>query len=106
MGLKLYLNKFLKVDNIESYTYSELVTLKKEYEKVLENSEGVDPDFPMYVFGGGGKKIGSGGVNAHTLTKQINEEDESVYSSSIDTSKNTTVEERALDFLRSIGMRN
>ena len=39
MGLKLYLNKFLKVDNIESYTFSELMTLKKEYEK---NSEAIN----------------------------------------------------------------
>ena len=74
MGLKLYLNKFLKVDNIESYTFSELIALKKEYEKVLEESEGVDPDFPTYVFGGGGKKIA--GTNIHTLTKPDTGEEE------------------------------
>ena len=73
MGLKLYLNKFLKVDNIESYTFSELITLKKEYEKVLEESEGVDPDFPTYVFGSTGKKIA--GNNIHTLTKPDTEEE-------------------------------
>ena len=107
MGLKLYLNKFLKVDNIESYTFSELVTLKKEYERVLEDSEGVDPDFPTYVFGGGGKKIA--GTNVHTLTKPTtdNEEEESIYSSdkSVVNARNSTVEERALNFLRNVGLK-
>ena len=105
MGLKLYLNKFLKIDNIENYSFSELVMIKKEYEKFLENSEGIDPDFPMYIFGGKGKKIG--GTNVHTLTKQTEEENENtVYGSSIVDARNTTVEERALNFLRNIGMKN
>jgi hypothetical protein len=108
MGLKLYLNKFLKVDNIELYTYPELIALRKEYEKVLENSEGIDPDFPTYVFGGGGKKIG--GTNVHTLTKQHTEEEEndSVYSSesSIVDARNSTVEERALNFLKNVGLKH
>lgn len=103
MGLKLYLNKFLKVDNIESYTYSELMILKKEYEKILENSEGIDPDFPTYVFGGGGKKIG--GTNIHTLTKTVDEEEENVYDNSIVDARNSTVEERALNFLRNVGLK-
>ena len=106
MGLKLYLNKFLKVDNIESYTFSELMTLKKEYEKVIEESEGVDPDFPTYVFGGSGKKIA--GTNVHTLTKPVTEgeeEEESVYNSSVVNARNSTVEERALNFLRNIGLK-
>jgi hypothetical protein len=106
MGLKLYLNKFLKVDNIESYTFSELVTLKKEYERVLEDSEGVDPDFPTYVFGGGGKKIA--GTNVHTLTKPTTDnEEESIYSSdkSVVNARNSTVEERALNFLRNVGLK-
>ena len=106
MGLKLYLNKFLKVDNIESYTFSELMTLKKEYEKVIEESEGVDPDFPTYVFGGGGKKIA--GTNIHTLTKPVTEEEEgeeSVYNSSVVNARNSTVEERALNFLRNVGLK-
>ena len=107
MGLKLYLNKFLKVDNIESYTFSELIALKKEYEKVLEESEGIDPDFPTYVFGGGGKKIA--GTNIHTLTKHIEDEEEenSIYSSdkSVVNARNSTVEERALNFLRNVGLK-
>ena len=103
MGLKLYLNKFLKVDNIESYTFSELMILKKEYEKVLENSEGIDPDFPTYIFGSGGKKIG--GTNVHTLTKHVDEEEESVYDNSIVDARNSTVEERALNFLRNVGLK-
>lgn len=105
MGLKLYLNKFLKVDNIESYTLSELIALKKEYEKVLEESEGTDPDFPMFTFGNGGKKIS--GTNIHTLTKPVDkEEEESVYgSSSVVNARNSTVEERALNFLRNVGLK-
>ena len=106
MGLKLYLNKFLKVDNIESYTFSELMILKKEYEKVLEDSEGIDPDFPNYVFGGGGKKIS--GTNIHTLTKPVmDEEEESVYknNTSVTNARNSTVEERALNFLRNVGLK-
>lgn len=77
--------------------------LKKEYEKILENSEGIDPDFPTYVFGGGGKKIG--GTNVHTLTKQVDEEEESVYDNSIVDARNSTVEERALNFLRNVGLK-
>jgi len=108
MGLKLYLNKFLKVDNIESYTLSELMTIKKEYEKILEDSEGVDPDFPTYIFGGGGKKIG--GTNVHTLTKPTteDEEEDSIYKSdntSVVNARNSTVEERALNFLRNVGLK-
>jgi hypothetical protein len=106
MGLKLYLNKFLKVHNIESYTFSELIALKKEYEKVLEESEGVDPDFPTYVFGGGGKKIA--GTNIHTLSKPVEDEkEESIYSSdkSVVNARNSTVEERALNFLRNVGLK-
>ena len=107
MGLKLYLNKFLKVDNIEYYTFSELMTLKKEYEKVMEESEGVDPDFPMFTFGGKGKKIS--GTNIHTLTKHVdNDEEEGIYSSnsSLVDARNSTVEERALNFLRNVGLKN
>ena len=77
--------------------------LKKEYEKILENSEGIDPDFPTYVFGGGGKKIG--GTNVHTLTKTVDEEEESVYDNSIVDARNSTVEERALNFLRNVGLK-
>ena len=106
MGLKLYLNKFLKVDNIEKYSLSELLTLKSEYEKVLENSEGVDPDFPMFTFGNEGKRIA--GTNIHTLTKpREDEEEKSVYSNQSSTIKarNSTVEERALNFLRNVGLK-
>jgi len=80
--------------------------LKKEYEKVIENSEGVDPDFPMFIFGNGGQKIG--GTNIHTLTKNTEEEEKSVYSSdqsSIVNARNSTVEERALNFLKNVGLK-
>lgn len=58
MGLKFYLNKYVKVDNIENYTLGALKILQGEYTKFLEESGGVDPDFPMFNFGGntGGNK--------------------------------------------------
>lgn len=68
MDLKFYLNKFVKVDNIEHYTLKTLGELRKRYEIFLERSEGIDPDFPMMVFGaaaGKGEKIK--GVNKHQL---------------------------------------
>ncbi len=51
MDLKFYLNKFIKVDNIEMYSMKSLMTLKKRYEEFLEKSKGQDPDFPMTNFG-------------------------------------------------------
>lgn len=58
MALKFYLNKFLKVDNIENYTLDTLQKLKDYYDEFLEDSEGVDPDFPLMSFGNKGQKIG------------------------------------------------
>jgi hypothetical protein len=52
MDLKFYLNKFLKVDNIEGYTISALEELKKSYDRFIEKA-GFDPDFPMLSLGGG-----------------------------------------------------
>ena len=52
MGIKFYLNKYAKVDNIENYTLGSLKILQNEYTKFLEESNGVDPDFPMFNFGG------------------------------------------------------
>ena len=59
MDLKFYLNKFLKVDNIEHYTLNSLYKLKKVYDDFLDKSEGVDPDFPGMILGdhGNGEKI-------------------------------------------------
>lgn len=59
MDLKFYLNKFLKVDNIEHYTLDSLYKLKKIYDDFLDKSEGVDPDFPGMILGdhGNGEKI-------------------------------------------------
>ena len=51
MDLKLYLNKFLKVDNIEYYTLESLYSLRKCYDNFIEKSKGKDPDFPMMNFG-------------------------------------------------------
>ena len=104
MGLKLYLNKFLKVDNIEQYSFPELMELKKEYEKILEESEGVDPDFPSYIFGGQGKKIG--GTNVHTITRSMEDENSVYNNSEVIDARNSTVEERALSFLRNVGLKN
>lgn len=60
MDLKFYLNKFIKVDNIEGYTLKALKELQVCYENYLEKTEGSDPDFPMVTFGdknGRGKKV-------------------------------------------------
>lgn len=65
MDLKFYLNKFLKVDNIEQYTLGALLSLRDVYDRFIENSGGVDPDFPMVDFGSKGKKIN--GVNKAKL---------------------------------------
>ena len=54
MELKFYLNKFLKVDNIEGYTLATLDELRKAYDKFLDKS-GFDPDFPMLSLGNGGE---------------------------------------------------
>ena len=104
MGLKLYLNKFLKVDNIEGYSYPELITLKKEYEKFLEESEGSDPDFPMIHFGNKGEKIK--GTNIHTVKKPVEEEteeDKFIYGEK--DKRDLSVNERALNFLKNLGMK-
>ena len=47
MDLKFYLNKFIKVDNIEGYTLKALKELQTCYENYLEKTEGSDPDFPI-----------------------------------------------------------
>ena len=57
MDLKFYLNKFLKVDNIEGYGLGSLFKLRDVYEEFLDNSKGTDPDFPMIDFGDRGKKV-------------------------------------------------
>lgn len=53
MGLKFYLNKILKIDNIEGYTLKTLNQLKSCYDEFIEKSEGIDPEYPGYVFGNG-----------------------------------------------------
>lgn len=54
MDLKFYLNKFLKVDRVEEYTLKTLIKLREVYEDFLQQSDGIDPDFPMLNFGGKG----------------------------------------------------
>lgn len=51
MELKLYLNKFLKVDNIEMYALESLYELRETYTKFIDSFGGKDPDFPMMNFG-------------------------------------------------------
>ena len=71
MDLKFYLNKFVKVDNIEGYTLKTIKELQKCYENYLEKTDGTDPDFPMITFGGkngGGKKVK--GRNAAALDEE------------------------------------
>ena len=57
MDLKFYLNKFIKIDQIEHYTLSSLFKLKDIYNEFMEKTEGLDPDFPMIDFGEKGQTI-------------------------------------------------
>ena len=74
MELKFYLNKFLKVDNIEGYTLSSLYELKKVYDKFTDKTEGFDPDFPMVSVGdkkGKGKTLAVGKNNIHKVNEEV-----------------------------------
>lgn len=73
MHLKLYLNKYLKVDNIELYSLSYLIDLRKEYENFLDLTGGYDPDFPNINIGDRkeGQKIK--GKNKIQLEKEFEE---------------------------------
>ena len=89
------------------YGLPELMEIKKAYDTFIDNSEGFDPDFPTTNFGGGkGKKIS--GTNVHTLTKPIEDEsEEDAKNAAIPIPNktdagNTTVEERALNFLKNL----
>lgn len=68
METKFYLNKIIKIDNIENYSLSALSEIRKCYDKFLEKSEGVDPDYPMMRFGEGGKTIK--GTNVYSLFEE------------------------------------
>lgn len=69
MGLKFYLNKLIKIDNIENYTLKTLSSLKSNYDKFLEDSNGIDPDYPNLSFGTKGKtfKLGKGMTDEELL---------------------------------------
>lgn len=104
MALKFYLNKFLKVDNIEQYSLSQLLGLKDAYQEFIDESEGHDPDFPMTTFGGSkGKKVG--GTNIHTITKPTDiEEPEDDTKPKAPKKKSEDVNVRALEFLKNMGL--
>ena len=51
MDLKFYLNKIVKVDNIEGYTLKSINKIKDSYNEFLEKTDGKDPDYPGYSFG-------------------------------------------------------
>jgi hypothetical protein len=76
MYLKLFLNKVVKVDNIENYSLDSLIKLQDEYENFLEKSEGYDPDFPMIGLGVNNKKgkksMKVKGTNAFALFDEDN----------------------------------
>lgn len=74
MSLKLYLNKYLKVDNIEYYTLPCLKILQQEYDNLLKKTEGLDPDFPQLDFGEGvkGMKFGSKNKLDENSKKMLN----------------------------------
>jgi hypothetical protein len=75
MELKFYLNKFLKVDNIEHYGLGALFKLRDTYDKFIETSKGTDPDFPLIDFGDKGQTIQ--GVNKVQAENKQGEDDES-----------------------------
>ena len=66
MQLKFYLNKFLKVDNIEQYTLGALKKLEETYDEFKEKTDGTDPDFPGISFKTKGTKL-SVGSNVYAL---------------------------------------
>jgi hypothetical protein len=70
MDLKFYLNKYAKIDNIENYTLSTLKILKENYLKFLEDSGGIDPDFPNFSFGGNNGETKIKGQNKASLEEQ------------------------------------
>nr|DAJ32591.1 MAG TPA: hypothetical protein [Caudoviricetes sp.] len=74
MELKFYLNKFLKVDNIEHYGLGALFKLRDTYDKFIETSKGTDPDFPLIDFGDKGQTIQ--GVNKVQAENKQGEDDE------------------------------
>jgi hypothetical protein len=108
MGLKFYLNKFLKVTNIESYTLSTLWKLKEVYTDFLDKTEGYDPDFPLSNFGNQGQKIG--GTNIHTLERKpeflSSDSEEEINFTEVpqDKRNSSSVNERALKFLKDNGL--
>lgn len=87
------------------------MTIREKYSEFLDSSEGYDPDFPMSNFGDGkkGKKVA--GTNIHQLegdtenvepaSKQKPEPKKEDY---ID-KRNKSVQERALEFLKSKNLR-
>lgn len=70
MQLKFYLNKFLKVDNIEHYTLGALKKLEDTYEEFKQKTDGIDPDFPSITFKTKGTKI-TVGSNVYKLLDAI-----------------------------------
>lgn len=77
MDLKFYLNKFLKIDNIEQYTLNSLTEIKKCYETLLEKTEGQDPDFPMHNFGNA--KNSKGGIfKSSNNVSQIGQDEDDI----------------------------
>ena len=111
MALKFYLNKFVKADNIEYYTLSQLNALRDTYQNYIEETGGFDPDFPMSNFGGDkGKKIG--GTNIHTVgnettfSKNVEDTDNNTpLENNSKGNKNLSVNERAINFLKNVGLK-
>lgn len=78
MDLKFYLNKILKVDNIENYTLKTLISLRTRYEEFLDKTEGVDPDFPMISYNSKGTKIRGKNLAANLEEEEKEEDNNSI----------------------------
>jgi hypothetical protein len=83
MHLKLYLNKYLKADNIELYSLRYLIDLKQEYDNFLDLTGGYDPDFPNINIGDrqGGQKIK--GTNKFQFEKEFENQGENDFPDSL-----------------------
>ena len=80
MEIKFFLNKFIKINNIEDYTLASIDEMRDAYDRFLEKTEGIDPDYPYLRLGQGekGKVLGTRGTNIYSVIGE-GESKEDVY---------------------------
>lgn len=74
MKLKLNLNKLCKLDNIEDYSMDTIHEMQKAYQDYLDESEGVDIEYPEFKFKTAGRESVRKGrrPNHKDVKKKIN----------------------------------